>query len=474
MSLRTRITFIVSGFTAVIVLIAGWAIHQFTEEDIRAALDQKLEWQVMRVADPDILQKVLAFGGFFRSRSIGTMSVTEQYLERLLDVQIPTRILVGNETVIATNGFPDFSSQALSSGFSNIDEKGEDWRVRTVVFKPPASRSLITNETIAIQSAMTRDSISTTLQDFRERFFAVGIIAIFAAGIGGWFLGGTVVKPIDRLRRHAENVRESEDLSQRIPENLGSVEVKVLATSLNDMLMRLETNVEKTQQALSSSRAFASNVAHELRTPLTAINMNLGSLERHPDMPDDERQTILASVINDHGRLLTILESLRLLARGDLSEEEIFEELDFIQLIRDTVVYQNNQFKDLNVQLHLPENSPMTHAWREGIAVLVRNLIENAHVHARTSKDELRVEIYVGINGKEIRIDVDDNGPGIPKEERDYVLGRFSRGSQAVGSGTGLGLSLVRQQAELHGGSASISDSPLNGTRVTILLPIIT
>lgn len=471
MSLRARITIVVSGFTALIVLIAGWAVHQLTEEDIHNALDSKLEIQVMRVADPDILQKVLAFGGFFRTR--GTIGVTEQYLEQLLDVQIPTRILVGNETVIATNGFPDFPSRMFTGGFSNIDEEGKAWRVRTVLFKPPVSRSLITDETITIQSAITRDSINTTLQDFRETFFAVGILAVFSAGVGGWVLGGTVSKPIDRLRRYAENVKESEDLSQRVPENLGSAEVKVLAISLNDMLTRLEANAEKTEQALNSSRSFASNVAHEMRTPLTGIKMNLDLLERHPNMPDQEKRAILTSVISDQDRLLSSLESLRLLARGDLSDGEMFEEIDFVQLIRDIVAYHKHQFKDLNIDLHLPSDPPLAHAWREGITVLFRNLIENAYVHASTPEKDLQIEIYVGVNGKEIRIDVDDNGPGIPEGERGSVTDRFSRGSKAVGSGTGLGLSLVKQQAELHGGSAFISDSPLNGTRVTITLPVV-
>ena len=478
MSLRTRIALVVSGFTILVVLISGSAIHQFTEDDIRDGLDRRLSWQVTKVADPEGMGKLLTLGRFFRVRGVvpGRVDLEEEYLDKLLDVQIPTRVLIGDETIIATSGFPDFPQISFPSGFSDVDANGTMWRVRTETFRRPISRSprsFSAIDQITVQAAITRGSISTTLHDFRERFLVVGVLAVLVSGLGGWFLGGTVLQPLNRLRRYTENVRDSQDLSQRVPERLGPSEVEALAESLNGMLSELELNVEKTEQALSSSRSFASNVAHELRTPLTSMRMNLDLLGRHPDMDLEERSEILANIINGQDRLLSSMESLRLLARGDLSESEVFEEIDFVQFIREIVSRHQHQWTNVDIKLHLPPVPPLVLGWREGLTVLFRNVIENACVHARIPSQDLIIDISVDSHGKELNVNIDDNGIGIPASERDQVFERFKRGSRSTGTGSGLGLSLIKQQAGLHGGSVMLLDSPSEGARISVILPII-
>jgi two-component system sensor histidine kinase PrrB len=249
--------------------------------------------------------------------------------------------------------------------------------------------------------------------------------------------------------------------------------VEALAKSLNEMLSELELNVEKTEQALISSRAFASNVAHELRTPLTSMRMNLDLLGRHPNVDSEEKSKILGNIISGQDRLLSTLESLRLLSRGDLSEGDVFEEIDFVQLIRDIVSRHQNQWPDVNIHVYLPPTPPLVFGWLEGLAVLFRNVIENSCVHAGIPNQDLVIDFSVEARGEELHVNMDDNGVGIPESERDQVLERFNRGSNSMGTGSGLGLSLVKQQVELHGGSVKLSDSPSGGTRVSIVLPII-
>lgn len=467
MSLRIRITLVVSGFTAVIVLLAGGIIHQLTETDIRHRLDQRLSKQVNVLSDPEILAKTMFLGRFYEvhKEDIG------EKLEELLDVQIPTRVLISNKTVIATRGFPEFPLVSFEDGFSEITVDGETWRVRTKTHNRRRLRSSPIFEPVTFQAAMTRGSLNATLKDFRDRFFLIGMLAVMGAGVGGWFLGGAALKPLNRLRQYTESVRDSQDLSQRIPESFGPGEVELLAKTLNEMLIRLQLNSEQTEQSLRASRAFASNVAHELRTPLTSIRMNLDLLERFPGMSSQEKSEVLANVAIEQDQLLTTLESLRLLARSDLSEGEVFEEIDFLQLIQEIIERHKKQWAQGSINLHFPPSPPLILGWREGLTVLFRNVLENAQVHSEIPGDGLVIDFSVRLSGKELIVDIDDNGIGILKIERERIFERFNRGEKS--SGTGLGLSLVKQQAELHGGSVDVSDSPAKGARITIILPII-
>lgn len=476
MSFKARVTLLVFGLTAAIVLIAGLVIHQFTEEDIRNRLDAKLRWQVAAISESETITSILVMERFlYLNRS---MNDTRRSVGRLFDMQIPFRIFIDEEVIVYTEGFPEFPAESLDDGFSTIQENGEDWRLLTQTFNTPISLSvmnlLFTGGTnLTIQAATSRDSISTTMEDFRRRFISVGIIAVIVSGIGAWLLTGTVLSPLSRLREHSENVNDSGDLVERIPENLGPNEVVILAKSLNAMLSRLEISAQKTENALDSARAFSSNVAHELRTPLTSMRMNLELLDRYENMDADERAAIITDLINQEDRLLNTLESLRLLARGDLSEDDVFEEIDFAQLIQDVVTRQKNQEKDIDIKLHLPTPPPLIFGWREGLMVLFRNVVENSVVHSMLSNNELKIDIHSEVEGKYVNIIIDDNGVGISEAETPYVMGRFNRGTNSQIPGSGLGLSLVKQQAELHGGSVALGISPDKGTRVTISLPIV-
>ena len=81
-----------------------------------------------------------------------------------------------------------------------------------------------------------------------------------------------------------------------------------------------------------------------------------------------------------------------------------------------------------------------------------------------------KIQLAVSSSGEGVEITIDDDGTGVPEEERTAVFARFSRGSTASRSGSGLGLALVAQQAELHGGSSSLHASPLGGTRLLLKL----
>jgi signal transduction histidine kinase len=104
--------------------------------------------------------------------------------------------------------------------------------------------------------------------------------------------------------------------------------------------------------------------------------------------------------------------------------------------------------------------------WPDGLRLAVDNLVRNAVTHGPATRVVLAGQRLDHM----ITITIDDNGRGLPADERSSVLGRFARGSTAASGGSGLGLALVAQQAALHGGDIVLSDSPLGGLRATLTL----
>ena len=497
MSLRARIALVLFGLTTFVVVVSGVVINQLTEVDIRNSLDEQLIKQTTQAQNNAIMARMVENRRIFGGRNSRQNST--QRLQQLLDVQIPTNIQIGEDVSITTEGYPDFSESVISNGFSDVEVSGEKWRVLTRTFEiadlptrrriegarragsirgqeppPPQGaqgRPTLGSYQVLIQTAVKRDSVNTNLQSFRERFILIGALGIIIAGLAGWLLGSTVLRPLERLGKHTTVVSDSTDLSNRVLEKYGPPEVEALAREINEMLSRLEVNALAKDEALKSAREFASNVAHELRTPLTSIRTNLDLLRMHPTMNNDDRTQILTNLVGQHERLANTLESLRLLARSDLAEAGVFEEVDFSQLISSVVLEQEKQSPAIPITLKMPSEPPLLLAWYEGLTLLFRNVIENAQVHAPGSRSNIKIEITVEFSSNELSVTIDDNGIGIPEADREQVSERFVRGSNVKGSGSGLGLALVKQQAELHGGFIRISESPSGGTRVLISLP---
>jgi two-component system sensor histidine kinase PrrB len=468
-SFRFLITLLVFFVTTLIVILSGAVINQLTEEDLRKQIDARLNWQVQAVSSEGSLATILKLRRFVQRSEVSNAS-----LENLFDVQIPTRIFLNNDLFLYTDGFPQILTTS-NNGYSNVSVDGQEWRVLTKTIQIPVILRTPTFGQIGIQAAVSRDFVNTTMQDFRRTFISVGVIAILLSALVTWMLCGVLLKPLKRLQNYAENINDSSDLSIRIPvEHLYSLsEVKVLSRSLNSMISRLDSSSTRTEKALETSRGFASNLAHELRTPLTSMKMNLELLEKHGEIPTDERRNILNEIIIQQDRLFSTLESLRLLARGDLSEINVFEEVDLAPLVNELSARQISNHGGGNIDIQFPDPPPLIFGWREGLTVLFNNLIQNSYIHSNLSPGQLKIAIYVSVEENWARIIVDDNGVGVEEHERKMVLERFKRGSNNYAQGSGLGLSLVTQQVEIHSGRIEISESSMGGARIEIALPII-
>ena len=162
-----------------------------------------------------------------------------------------------------------------------------------------------------------------------------------------------------------------------------------------------------------------------------------------------------------------------MLARGDLSEENIFEEIDFTQFIRDLAAKYQRQYPESQFHLTSYSEKPLIFAWREGLHVMLSNIIVNSITHSNKKLEQLVVEISTEISENRLILTIDDNGIGIPETERTLVLERFRRGNSTSIKGSGLGLALVKQQVEIHNGSIEITSNPSSGARFVISLPVV-
>ncbi|MGH8929721.1 MAG: HAMP domain-containing sensor histidine kinase [Egibacteraceae bacterium] len=297
------------------------------------------------------------------------------------------------------------------------------------------------------------------------RFAGVGVVVLGLVGAAGLALGDLALRPLRTLREGAERVASTRDLATRLPSGDGPEEVDALAGSLNEMLARLQRSTAETEATLEASRRFAADAGHELRTPLTSMQANLEVLEHATGLTGEERR-VLGDVLREQRRIVLLLDALQALARGDAAAAVSRESFDLVDVVDASVEQARTRNPHATIGFTYPEQAPMS-GWPQGIRVLVDNLLANALRHGRPDG---RIDVSLAVSDGRAQLTVDDDGPGIPAAERERVFERFVRGRSARGPGSGLGLALVAQQARLHHGTATLTQSPLGGTRATVSL----
>ncbi|MBX7431712.1 HAMP domain-containing histidine kinase [Mycobacterium sp. Y57] len=291
-------------------------------------------------------------------------------------------------------------------------------------------------------------------------YIAVGVLTVLIAAGLGWLLAGPAIRPLRKLTEHTKQLRRE---SEEIPAVRGVREAEDLSEAMSGMLSRLAAAQRATSNSLQAARDFAANAAHELRTPLTAMRADLDTLRIH-NLPDDERDEVVADLSRAQRRVEGIITALGQLASGQLAQAEDREVIDVADML-DRVARENMRgSQDVQIDVDFDDDLGTVLGWPSGLRLAVDNLVRNAITHGQASRIRLASHRHNGV----VTIVVDDNGGGLPADEHAAVLGRFSRGSNAAPGGSGLGLALVAQQAELHGGAIELSDGPLGGLRATL------
>jgi two-component system sensor histidine kinase PrrB len=457
MSLRSRVALSSMISTIAVVVLLGVILLTLVERAQRDDLDEALQRQVGIAVAPATFLRLVK----------GNRIPQEQRGFRQ-DLFVGTRVISADGLYFESVDYPAIPLP-VEMGFSTESANGGQWRVLTKELPRPPNNG----GPVLLQATASMAGIESRLTGLFRLLLGLGAFAVGAAGLIGWLLGTVAIRPLAGLRREAERVSETADLSVRVPMDQGPSEVDELAQSLNAMLERIEEGATQTQAALDGSRGFTGNVAHELRTPLTSIQTNLEVLAANPELPVEERNAIVGDVMSQQYRLLDALEALRLLARGELAAADLFESTDLGELVDGTVAQLQTRFPEATITLDVRREPPAVRVWPEGLRVLLDNLVRNAVTHGAPS-DGGAATVVVSLDHDEIEwsLAVTDRGTGIPPIDRERVFGRFIRGSGTQVSGSGLGLALVAQQAELHGGRVVIDDVSSDGTRIMVRAPL--
>jgi two-component system sensor histidine kinase PrrB len=341
----------------------------------------------------------------------------------------------------------------LPLGSANVEVNGVEYRVRTVAVDQQGG--------VVMSVGIRADSILLN----RARiplYTAVGVVTVLIAAGLGWLLAGPAIRPLRRLTEHTKRLDQD---AEEMPEVRGVREAEDLSEAMSAMLSRLAAAQRATTNSLQAAQDFAANAAHELRTPLTAMRADLDTLRIH-DLPEDERAEVVQDLSRAQRRVEAIITALGQLASGQLAQVEDRELIDITDML-DRVARENMRTASgVEIEVEAADDLGPIWGWPGGLRLAVDNLVRNAVTHGRATRIVLVARRLVHT----LTIIVDDNGRGLPEEEHQAVLGRFSRGSNAAPGGSGLGLALVAQQAALHGGRIELSNGPLGGLRATLTI----
>jgi two-component system sensor histidine kinase MprB len=309
-------------------------------------------------------------------------------------------------------------------------------------------------EGYVLQIARPLTEVDTSLDRLRRILILVALGGIGLAAALGFAVARTALAPVRRLTEATEEVTATRDLSRRMTDE-GTDELGRLAASFNTMLAVLEDSAR-------TQRRFVADASHELRTPLTSLRTNIEVLARADDMPADERERLLADVVEQLAEMSELVAELVALDKAQESPAA-HQDVRLDLLAAEAVERARRNRSEVTYSTDLDES--VVTGVPASLERAIDNLLDNAAKWSPPGDD-----VEVRVQGGEIV--VRDHGPGIDESDLPYVFDRFYRSPSARGlSGSGLGLAIVRQVAESHGGVVSAERAEGGGTRVRLRFP---
>ena len=320
--------------------------------------------------------------------------------------------------------------------------------------------------------------LQRTLDRVRRTLFSfalAGLAALLVAGVLGVWLGRRLIRPIRDLESASLAIAQG-DLDRRVPVESAD-EIGELASAFNSMAQQVQTTMEQQRQ-------FVANASHELRTPVTNIKLRSEALLSSGMTDTNRAQRYLTEIDSEAdrlGRLATTLLDLSRLESGAARREVPRELVDLPSLL--LLVGDNLRMRadsaGLTLRVDAPADLLPVMIWPDQLEAALINLVDNS---IKFTPAGGTIELAARQAGNACRITVSDTGPGIPPEDLPYVFDRFYRvdkahsrqsSRSALGSGAGLGLSIVRTLIEQNGGRIEVASAPGHGTTFTIELPVV-
>lgn len=318
----------------------------------------------------------------------------------------------------------------------------------------------VSNENMDLQE------VTVSLKKAGTQFNLWGMAALFLVLILGtgatWLMAGHVLKPLKELSSAIEEI-SGNDLSNRVEIQGRQDEIGRLARSFNHMMDKVSASFER-------QKRFSASAAHELKTPLATILVNLEVLELDGKTSPDRMEKVLTIVKANTERMIRLVEDLMRLTSD--KDHEMEEEVELSEVFAITL-YELSPLirkKDLTVSIENTPDISLTGS-RVMLYRVMSNLLENA---AKYNREHGSISIVTGRDDNGVTVKIEDTGIGIPEEALPHIFEPFYRvdqsRSRAVG-GAGLGLPLVKDIVEKHGGEVTVKSAAGEGTTFILRFP---
>jgi signal transduction histidine kinase len=360
-------------------------------------------------------------------------------------------IFIGEQQIVVGENTPIFElpNEAKLKVFDQIGEPKEVWRVLY-------SHDQELDVWFAVGVNLNRAESS-----LRWIFASMLMPLLIVLPLTGLFIYYGTSHGIKPLRKFAEQI------SERTPESLAPIQVdspyqelEPLHSSLNSLLARLE-------RALESEQRFTANAAHEMQTPLAAIKIEVQLCQRM--VTDDDTKAMLSRINDRVDRASHTVKQLLTLARLDPQLQVNYDVLDINELLLEVSAELGHIAADKNLSISLSDSSVMTSGNREGLLILVRNILGNAFKY---TPENGQINVRLTQNDVISLIITNDCNP-IADDEVAKLGDRFYRPAGSSATGAGLGLSMVERICKVHGGSFSYAyNKDLKQFEVNVNLPM--
>jgi two-component system OmpR family sensor kinase len=330
---------------------------------------------------------------------------------------------------------------------------------------------------------LSMHDVDSTLSRLVRLELILGLAAIaLAAGITAWGVRAGL-RPLHRVTRTAQEVTaelapDGSGLDRRVPVQGAPIEVEQVASSVNTLLQAVQTEFSARVRSEQRMRQFLADASHELRTPLTSIR-GYAELSRLQSASGEAADDSMRRIEVEGTRMSRLVEDLLVLARGD--QDTVLEvaevSVDALMAEAATLVHAGNP--ERTIEVAGPTGLTVLGDWDQLLRVLI-NLTTNAAVHTPDGPIRLTAmpttrPVSPTHSAPAVALQVSDTGPGLPPEQAAHVFERFWRADKArsrAKGGSGLGMAIVAQIVQAHGGWVHFDSSAEYGTTVTVVLPV--
>jgi len=484
-SIRYKTTLLYSGILLAILIIYSSVIYAVVRTILIKGVDEQLKIKAGEISNilqayeriKEVPQRPLSFLEKIFHEG-GVLPDKRLIIDELWRSEIQT-LKLGDDyiNVLSAIGKPIMQSNNLSKDLSFILENKFGYlnnKVFLKTIKNGSSKLRVINFPYSYKKNLPLIIQVATPLKHEEKFLSeyilivvfciVGVI-IFTSFLGGFFVR-RILNPVVAVTKTANNITH-QDLTVRIPAQTTDEEMRQLINSFNSMIERLE-------KSFSYINEFNSYVAHELKTPLAIVR---GELELAIEQlsQEDEKRKILSSCLEEVDRMIKITKDLLLLAKLDYNPKILkFEKIDFgtffQEICQHSVMLASE--KHIEVVLDYPKNKVFVNGDIVHLRRLFLNIITNA---VKYTPEGGRIELYAKQEGRNLFIDIADNGEGISEENLPKIFKKFFRvdkGDKAHDSGVGLGLSIAFSIAKAHQAEIKVKSRFHEGTTFTVILPL--